>query len=353
MKKINIREAVGGETLAGVIIGENGSVLLYEGAILKPEHISKLIDNNIEEILISDDESKESTLYAIDEIEHDSVEQIRDAIQKRLRMEEENADLGIIQQTAINIINNVVENVKVAKCMIDIKRADSDLYAHMLNVASLSTIMGIKEGFSEEQLRNVAEGALLHDIGLCKVTVPYYNVEMDKMPAADKLNYRKHVINGYEILQNYKWLSETAKLIVLSHHERLNGSGYPFHKIEDRIPTEVKLVSICDHFDELVNGIGYERRKIYEVVEYFRTSGAGLFDFRMTTDIMNNIAWFPNGTRVLTNEGELAVIVSQNKSLPDRPIIKVLKTPDGQECMGEVIKDLTEYLTVFIIDTLD
>lgn len=352
MKKIKVNDAVGGETLASVIMGESGSVLLYEGAILNPEHISKLIDNNIEEICIRDDVVKESILYTIETIEKDSIGQIKDAVHRRLRMGED-SDLKIIEETAVNIIKNVVNNVDVASCMVDIKRDSGELYSHMLNVASLSAIMGIKEGFSEHQLRCVTEGALLHDIGLTKVTVPYENVEMDTMPAADKLNYRKHVISGYQILQNFKWMEETTKLIVLSHHERINGSGYPFHKTEERLPDEVKLVAICDHFDELVNGIGYERHKVYEVVEYFRTNGAALFDYRMTTGIMNDIAWFPNGSTVLTNEGEVALIIGQNHSLPDRPIIKILRTADGKECEGEVIKDLTEYLTVFIIDTID
>lgn len=352
MKKIKVKDAVGGETLASVIMGESGCVLLYEGAILNPEHISKLIDNNIEEICIRDDVVKESILYTIETIEKDSIEQIKDAVHRRLQMDE-NSDLKIIEETAKNIIKNVVNNVDVASCMVDIKRDSGELYSHMLNVASLSAIMGIKEGFLEHQLRCVTEGALLHDIGLTKVNVPYENIQMDTMPAADKLNYRKHVISGYQILQNFKWMEETTKLIVLSHHERINGSGYPFHKTEERLPDEVKLVSICDHFDELVNGIGYERHKVYEVVEYFRTNGAALFDYRMTTGIMNDIAWFPNGSTVLTNEGEVALILGQNHSLPDRPIIKILRTADGQECEGEVIKDLTECLTVFIIDTID
>lgn len=352
MKKIKVKDAVGGETLANVIMGENGGVLLYEGAVLYPEHISRLIDNNIEEIYIRDDVNKESTLYTIEMIESDSIEQIRDAVQRRLRIHED-SDLKVIEQTAVRIIKNVVNNIDVANCMIDIKRESGELYSHMLNVASLSAIMGIKEGFSEEQLRDLTEGALLHDIGLTEVTVPFENVEIDTLPAADKLNYRKHVISGYQMLQNFKWMSETTKLIVLSHHERIDGSGYPFHKSDDRIPPEVRLVSICDHFDELVNGIGYERHKVYEVVEYFRTNGAGLFDYKMTSGIMDNIAWFPNGCKVLTNEGELALIVGQNKSLPDRPIIKILRTSDGEECAGEVIKDLTEWLTVFIIDTVD
>ena len=197
-------------------------------------------------------------------------------------------------------------------------------------------------------------GALLHDIGLCDVTVNFFDVEMDRMPAAEKLNYRRHVISGYERVQSIKWLNDTVKTIVLSHHERVDGSGYPFHKVAERIPPEVRLVSICDHFDEMVNGIGYKKRKIHEVVEYFRTDEAYLFDYDMTSQDMTTVAWFPNGTQVVTNDREVGVVISQNRGLPDRPVIKIIKTADGIDCSSKnIIKDLTECLTIFIVGTVE
>ncbi len=353
MKIVKVSELNSNQILARAVVNENGSILLYEGAELKTEHIEKLIDNNIDEVCVQDTVSRDAKIYTIEAIRQESIDVIKDAVENCISAENEE-ELGIITETAVNIIKDIVSNVDISNCMLDVKRKSDSLYSHMLSVASLSIVIGIKIGFSEIQLKDVAVGAILHDIGLCDVTVPFFDVEMDRMPAADKLNYRKHVINGYEKLHKFQWMSETAKMIVLSHHERTDGSGYPFHKTSERIPQEVRLVSICDHFDEMVNGIGYKKHKVYEVIEYFRINEAYLFDYDLLTQVMTTVAWFPNNSMVKTNDGETGVVIRQNRGLPDRPVIQIVQTADGTDCTDRnIIKDLTECLTVFITGTAE
>ncbi len=353
MKIVNINEIHKNSILARAVVNENGNILLYEGAEIRPEHIKKLIDNNITSVYIKENENdNEIDSFSVEAIEQDSLDMIKDVVEKRIR-EDDDTEIGKLVEEASKIIQDIIATPEITQCMINIKRKKLDMYSHMLNVASLSVIMAMKIGLDETQINDIAKGALLHDIGLCDVGVPFENVEIERMPAADKLNYRKHVIHGYELLQKYDWMTETANLIVLSHHERIDGSGYPFHKVGERIPIEVKLVSICDHFDELVNGIGYKRRKVHEVVEFFRTNGAYIFDYELLSKIIVNIAWFPTGTQVITNEGETAEVIKQNKGLPDRPVLRIIKTNDGKACTDNIEKDLTEHLTVFIMDTVE
>lgn len=357
MTKVSVKDLQEKDVLARPVESDNGSILLFEGAEIREDHIEKLIKNGIDEVYVQDEvDDKKTGAYSIDDIKNDTldiIEEIEEIVEKRLRVDEDDVEMPEIVDTAKGIIKDIVSKPEIMNCLINVKRSKADIYSHMLSVASLSTIMGIKAGFDETQINDVATGALLHDIGLCDVGVPYENVEMDRMPAADKLNYRKHVIQGYERLQGCKWLSDTAKLIILSHHEREDGVGYPFHKIGERIPIEVKLVSICDHFDELVNGIGYKKRKIHEVVEFFRTSEAYHFNYDLVSLVNRNIAWFPTNCIIITNEGETAKVISQNKGLPDRPVIQIIKNADGTECTENTIKDLTECLTVFIMDTVE
>lgn len=353
MKKISVSEIYKPETLAKPVVTEDGRVLLYEGAEVRADHIKRLADNDIREIYITDEDIHgEADVYSVEAIEKDSEDKIKEMIQKTVQESSAN-ESGIIEKTVVNIITDIVSNKEVSRCMINVKCANADCYTHMLDVSSISTIMGIKCGFSETQLKDIALGSLLHDIGLKDVTVPYCDVDIDKMPAAEKLNYRKHVIHGYEILHNYSWMTETAKSIVLSHHEKMDGSGYPFHKSGEHILPEVRLVAICDHIDEMINGIGYKARKIPEAVEYFRTAETFLYDYDLMGTVLKNIAWYPNGCLVRTNEGEEATVIRQNRGLPDRPVIKIVKNADGSPCKDNEIKDLTEYLTLFLTDIID
>lgn len=352
MKRVSVSEIYKPQILAKPIITASGSVLLYEGAELRSDQVKRLIDNGISEVYIEDyGQDDKAGIVEIESVEGDSAGSVRNILN---RFTGDNSEINDdIKNTTISIIDKIISNKEVTGCMLNVKHNNSDIYTHMLDVASMSVIMGIKCGFSEEQLRNTALGALLHDVGINYVTVPYINVEVDRFSATDKLNYRKHVIHGYEMLHNYPWMTETAKMIVLSHHERMDGSGYPFHKPGERIEPEVRLVAICDHISELINGIGYTARKIHEAIEYFRTAETYLFDYQFMNNVIKNIAWYPNGSLVKTNEGEEGTVISQNRGLPDRPVIKIIRNADGTPNENGAIKDLTECHTLFLTDIVE
>ena len=73
----------------------------------------------------------------------------------------------------------------------------------------------------------------------------------------------------------------------------------------------------------------------------------------MLMKVLNNIAWFPNGSKVITNENEVGIIIKQNKGLADRPIIKIIRDSSGNDLEDGPVKNLLECLTVFIVDTAD
>ena len=348
---VNVNDIPDNAILARDVRNESGVVLLGKGYEITPDIVDKLIENDIHSVWINI-HGKEVDTFSTETIQDDIFEGISQAIESKIRFKDEN-EMKQISEKTYEIIRKIIQDENVMNCMINVKRKTDNIYFHMINVAILSIVMSIKIGLHEKCLMDIGKGALLHDIGLCDVEIEYQNVEVDKLSSKDKMIYRRHVIEGYEIIRKYEWISDMVKLIVLSHHEKDDGSGYPFHKKSDRIPLEVKIVAVCDYFDEMVNGIGFERKKVYEVVEYLRTIGAYLFDFDVVTKIISNIAWFPNGSKVIINDGNIAEIISQNKGLPDRPIIRLIQDSNGNYYEEKIIKDLTECLTVFIIDTVE
>lgn len=351
MRVVDVRDIPDNAILARTVSNDSGVVLLYAGSEITEDIIKKLIDNNIHTVWISV-KNKEADTFSAEAIESDVLECVTHALKTRIRFNDD-TEMKLVSEHAFKTIRKIISNKDIMNCMVNVKRRSIDIYSHMINVAILSVVMGIKMDLSEEELDDIGLGALFHDIGMCDIEIEYNNIEIDKASSQDKMLYRRHVIEGYEMIHNHEWIPDKVKLIVLSHHEREDGSGYPFHKKSERIPIEVKIVAICDYFDELVNGIGYVRRKVHEVVEYIRTVGAYLFDYDVVTKIISNIAWFPNGCHVLTSDGDIAEVVSQNKGLPDRPIIRLLQDSMGNPYKENITKDLTEFLTVFIMDTVE
>lgn len=351
MKNVDINNIPDNAVLARSVINDNGVVLLNEGVKITAEIVSKLMDNKINSVWVTV-ETTEVDSFSTEIINDDIRISIEQAIGIKIRFNDD-SEMKDVSEETYNIIKCIIEDDKVMDCMLEIKKKSTDIYTHMIDVSVLSVIMGLKLKLSNDELKIMGLGALLHDIGLCDIDMDIYDIEIKEEASSEKMKYRRHVIQGYELINNLGWVPEMAKTIVLSHHEREDGSGYPFHKKGERIPIEVKIVSVCDYFDELVNGIGHRKRKINEVVEYLRTAGAYLFDCAVVNKIITNIAWFPNNSHVITNEGDEAIVVAQNKGLPDRPVIRLLRDESGNPYRKDIIKDLTESLTLFITDTIE
>ena len=152
-------------------------------------------------------------------------------------------------------------------------------------------------------------------------------------------------------MKNEEWLSDLSKAIILYHHERMDGSGFPLKTKE--IPFECRIVNVCDTFDEMICGIGYERVKVYEAIEYLKQLKEIMFDKRVVDTFLEFTAVYPAGSHVLTNEGELAVVLRQNRNFQDRPVIRIIRDKNGKDVREEVIKDLVKIHSVYIEKVID
>lgn len=371
MKSVNVEDLKGNEILAIPIVSDSGAVLIHADVVLREEFIEKIKLLDLKKVYVRDgdagnrtiadilgkpesDKKKEpdrdsNRLYKVDETIENSSEVIKNVLEKHIY--KHNEDLKKVGAEAERIIDSVLSEPEVINNITEIRNVSTDMYTHCINVCSLSTIMALRLKMSEKQVRNISMGAILHDIGLRYIKVPYINTNEEYMSSKDAMEYKKHTIFGYSSIQEEEWLSDVTKEIILLHHERINGTGYPFQHNGDKLRTEVKLVSICDDFDSLISGIGNRKMKIYEAIEYIRFNAGILYDTTIAAKLLESVAAFPVGIIVYTNEGERGIVVRQNRKFTDRPVIKMLNHADGTPYEEEVEKNLMKYLTVFIIDT--
>lgn len=398
MKKVKVKSLKGNEILALPIVTDDGTVLIHADVELKPELINRAIRLGIKSLYIKDypeevinkenynhivisseddyddvynegqdvsdsecadvkNEKKteynnkyiENHIYKVEETAINSRTIIKDVLEKHIYRH--NSDLKVIGEQAEKIIESVIEEPEVITNITEMRNISTDMYTHCINVCALSTIMALRLKMSEKQVRNISIGAILHDIGLRYIKVPYMNTNETYMNVKDALEYKKHTIFGYSSLQDEGWIPDIAKEIILLHHERIDGKGYPFQHKGDKIKTEVKLVSLCDDFESLISGVGSTKLKIYEAIEYIKANQGIKYDATITDKLLESVAVYPVGINVITSEGEMGVVVRQNHKFTDRPVIKMLKHADGSPYNDDVEKDLMKYLTLFIVDT--
>lgn len=121
---------------------------------------------------------------------------------------------------------------------------------HSIRVTALTVMMASRSGFTSASVREIAEGALLHDIG--KINTPDQLIWKQKGgDSYEMLTIAEHPTFGAHWIGTLVILPDTIKKIIEEHHERYDGKGYPNALPEQRISKEAKIVSICNSYDYL------------------------------------------------------------------------------------------------------
>ena len=350
MKLKRLQELEGGEVLAREIMTSDFQVVLPEGAILRKEYIERLKELGITEIYITEKatETKEAAILKSD-IESSIKEKVRDILERHTY--HNNNELIELNKAADSIISIILEEDRVVDKIFDIRERSTDIYEHSISVCSMAILTSLKLKIDINKIHDIGVGCLLHDIGLRYTTADYFNRDIYSLNQWELAEYKKHPIHGYSSLKNETWISELSKTVILQHHERLNGFGFPL-KVKD-ISLECQIVNVCDIFDEMICGIACQRVKVHEAIENLKSSKNVLFDEKIVNAFLSFTAVYPAGTQVMTNEGEQAVVISQNANFQDRPVIRILKDKYGNDVKDEVIKDLVKIHNIFIEKTID
>jgi HD-GYP domain-containing protein (c-di-GMP phosphodiesterase class II) len=349
MKIMQISELTGHETLAKTLMTWDYQVILQEGAIIKEEYIDKLIEHGITVVAVRDEERSQEIGILKFEVENVAKQKVKDILGRHTY--QRNDELAKLANTAEDIISTILEDDQVVEKVYDIKQRSSDLYDHSISVCSMATLTGLKMNLDKTLIHELGIGSLLHDMGLRYVTISYENRPMEEFSDKELTEYKKHPIYGFTAINKEGWISEISKNIILSHHEAMDGSGYPLKARE--IPIESRIVAVCEAFDEMICGIARKRSRVHEAVEFLKASRGLVLDKKVVDTFLSFTAVYPAGTKVRTTQGEIAVVVRQNPEFQDRPVLRILEDKDGNPVVAERLKDMVKVTNVFIDKVLE
>ena len=323
MKRMKLSELTGNEILAQSLMTWDYQIILPEGAVLKKEYIDKIEEMGILEVYVKEDEANEIVI-----LKNDIEKTIRNKVKSILERHtyQNNKELQGLTQAADEIITNILDEKEVVEKVFDIKDRSAD----------------------KQVIHDIGVGCLLHDIGIRYTTLDYEGKSMEDMNPEALAEYKKHPVYGYTSVKDEEWISDEVKKIILYHHERLDGSGFPLRLKEAEIPLSCQIVAVCDAFDEMICGIAQRRSRVYEAVEYLKSFKNVKYNGKIVDAFLSFTAVYPAGSHVLTNDGEEAIVVSQNKDFQDRPIIRIIRDKDGRKLQEERIVDLVKVLNVYI-----
>jgi HD-GYP domain-containing protein (c-di-GMP phosphodiesterase class II) len=330
-----------GKTLYDV----EGRILLRAGVVLRENTIAKIKEINILSIYIVDKYSGEEIEDIIKpEIRQKTILTIKEAFSNIGRLNggnlirnkendytwQEQSYFYNIEKMAVNIVEDILKCKDVLLALVDIRSMNNYIYSHSVNVAVISLTIGIAFQFSKKRLEALCIGALIHDIGkslLPKEILDKQNRQYE-LTLEEKEIMKRHPRLGYKYLSNTYNINSLSKIIVLQHHERIDGNGYPDSLKKDNIIDLSNIVSIANAYDNLSTDLPGKRAMFpSDVLEYLMSNAGTMFDHNIVNVFCRIVIPYPKGTIVELSTSETAIVEETKPGFPLRPTVRIIESP--------------------------
>lgn len=244
--------------------------------------------------------------------------------------------LGILNQIKLQ------KNEDIVNFCLQMKICNSELlFKHCVTTCALSALVAATMDLSNEEIIQIGQAALLHDLGLCEMP---FLVEKLKRNSQEEALWQEHTKYGYYLVKDAN-IDRKVGTLILHHHEQWNGSGFPTKVAGENIPLGSRIISVCETYDRLLR---YENYPHYQAIEYLYGAGNYLFDSKVVNTFTNNLAVYPLGSLVRLSNGEVGLVVNVRKNLGPRPIVKVYFNSSNRPLSSPKDVDLGKERTIFI-----
>lgn len=357
MRLVSLRQVRPGMKLGRTIFTEDGKVLLGTGMVLTERLISGLTRSKVDAVYIDDPRTAD---IQVEEVIRPQTRQIAvEAIEKtfkqitnsnKLARKISLKEMGLHFQRAFSsILDDLLLNKQMIGHLTNISSHSPSMYHHAVNVAVLSTAVGMSLGYNRQRLIDLGVGAMLHDVG--KLSLPEEMlVKEEQWTAEEKEIAKEHTRHGFNLLRKQHDISLLSAHVCLQHHERLNGSGYPQGLQGKQIHEYAQIVGIADVFDSLTSPRPWRKRYMpQDALEYLLGSGGHLFEHHLVNAFIKHIAVFPIGSSVVLSTGEVGVVSRVDPDYSHRPTVRIIKDGRGNDVLPPYDLDLKANLQLFVV----
>jgi len=222
----------------------------------------------------------------------------------------------------ISLVSPKQTTLDVFDMLHNMRQVNDSTYAHSLNVAIISRIIGKWLHFSNEELDTLTLAGLLHDIGKTKIPDEVLNKD-GKLTDEEFQMIRNHPKYGYDILKSQP-LNSHIKKVALMHHERCDGSGYPMGLTMEEIDDYALIIAIADVYDAMTAARSYRAPLCpFEVIAEFEKDGLQKYKPKYILTFLENIANAYQNNRVMLSDGTSARIVLLNHRRLSKPLVQL------------------------------
>jgi len=237
-------------------------------------------------------------------------------------------DLNNARKVVNSCVDSVLRNENALLLLTKIKNQDEYTAEHCINVSILSAAFGKHLGLLEGEIRNLALCGLLHDVG--KTRIPDRVLNKPGALTPDEFSImREHTNHGRSILMGTSNALATAVDVAFSHHERMDGSGYPRGLQSHQIPLFAKMVGLVDTYDAITSNRIYDKgRASMQALEIIHTHRGTQFDEELAEAFIQMIGVYPPGSIVEMHNGEVGIVVETRPGQKLKPKVLLVREAD-------------------------
>jgi putative nucleotidyltransferase with HDIG domain len=236
-------------------------------------------------------------------------------------------NMDAVNQVVSEMTDSVFRNPDALTSLSRLKRFDEYTFFHSVNTSLLAMSLGRNLGFDRPALHQIGVGTLLHDIGKTKVPIEILNKPGRFEPHEMEI-MKQHVIRGAEVLSGTTGLGDTYLKPTLEHHERIDGSGYPYQRSKADLSQFGLIAAVVDIYDAITSDRCYHKAKpAHEALQFlYLISQKGHLDHALVQRFIQVVGVYPVGTVVELNTGEIAIVRRIHHEAPLEPIVFIVKS---------------------------
>jgi len=275
---------------------------------------------------------------------HEEIAGLVEEIEKTLHSSDE-LDMPRIKRTIAYMVQSIQRNPDAYIWLTRIKRYSSYAYNHSLSASVWATAFGRQMEMDQETLNDIAVGTMLMDVGLTRV--PNEILQKTSRLTHDEWEVVKtHVRDGLDMLEGTPGISPEIRQLIATHHERLDGSGYPQGLRGSAIPQLGQMAGIVDFYTAITMPRPYMKAvSPSAALQLLYKQRDKYFSEKLVNGFIQTLSTYPTGSLVELNTGEVGIVSSQNPGWLLRPRIILLLDADKQPYGSYPVVNLLEELT--------
>lgn len=362
--KVHPSQVVTGCIITSDVLGMTKRPLIPKNTVVHPLHIRVLKQFKVEMVEVANKLSNGSAFIPdekIEEVTEDSSEhetvreltfqdQYLEAVQVYKKWFEDWRGGTPINITAVrNVMIPLLERAIQAKREVFLLHhfsSKSDyFYHHSVAVGLISGYLASKMKYNYGDWIQVGLAGLLSDSGMAKIDSDILS-NTGALKEEEFNQVRTHPTYSYRLVEKIPSLTSHAKLAVLQHHERLDGSGYPLGLQHEKIHTFSQIIAVSDMYHAMTSERAYRKKHSpFRVLEEIQKEQFGRFEHEVVRVFIKEMTNYSQGTRVRLSNNQYAEIIFVESNHPTRPMVQL-----EEDRSIYALKDHTE---LYIEEVLD